>query len=88
MPADSEETLLRALRPGRDGVLLKWRQRRATFLPAVWETLSEPRWFLAELKRKAGLPADFWADDIVVHRYGTVTISGPARDYLDATLQP
>lgn len=81
--AGSEEELLGALRPGLDGLLLSWRQRRATFLPAVWDTLGDPRHFLAELKRKAGLPVDFWAGDLVVQRYGTTTISGAARDYLD-----
>jgi AMMECR1 domain-containing protein len=35
----------------------------------VWETLPEPRNFLGELKRKAGLAADFWADDIRLYRY-------------------
>lgn len=84
LPIDSEEDLLAALRPGHDGLVLSWRQRRATFLPAVWDTLSEPRRFLGELKRKAGLPADFWADDLCVQRYITTTIRGAARDHLAA----
>lgn len=51
----SEEELLAALRPREDGLLIAWGARRATFLPAVWDMLPEPRVFLAELQRKAGL---------------------------------
>ena len=56
-------------RPGRDGLTLRWRGRSATFLPQVWEQLPAPRDFLAALKRKAGLPADFWAEDVLLERY-------------------
>lgn len=79
--ASSEAQLLDALVPGRDGLLLSWRQHRATFLPAVWESLPERRDFLGELKRKAGLPAGFWAPNVVVHRYRTETCKGLARNY-------
>lgn len=57
------------LRPGIDGVILQHDWHRATFLPQVWEQLPEPRQFLANLKRKAGLAADFWADDLHLSRY-------------------
>jgi len=60
----SEADALRRLRPGIDGVILQYGRRRATFLPQVWEQLPEPREFLAHLKQKAGLPADFRADDM------------------------
>lgn len=69
---ESEAQLLTLLRPGVDGVLLEYSTRRSTFLPQVWEQLPEPREFLANLKRKAGLHTDFWADDIRLSRY-TVT---------------
>lgn len=66
------------LRPGIDGVVLAWRGRRGTFLPQVWAGLPEPRDFLQALLRKAGLHADFWADDIQLWRYG-VTVHQEAR---------
>lgn len=69
---ESETHALTLLRPGIDGVLLEYGLRRGTFLPQVWEQLPEPRAFLAHLKKKAGLPADFWADEIRLSRY-TVT---------------
>ncbi len=66
---ESETHALTLLRPGIDGVLLEYGPRRSTFLPQVWEQLPEPRAFLAHLKQKAGLPADFWADEVRLSRY-------------------
>ncbi|MDZ7652956.1 MAG: AMMECR1 domain-containing protein [Burkholderiaceae bacterium] len=42
---------------------------RGTFLPQVWENLPTPREFVAHLKRKAGLPPDFWSSDLSISRY-------------------
>jgi AmmeMemoRadiSam system protein A len=64
-----ENAALNALRPGIDGIVLTHGQRRATFLPQVWESLPEPRQFIAQLKLKAGLPADYWDDAITLARY-------------------
>jgi hypothetical protein len=65
----SEEHALASLRPGVDGVVFEYRHYRSTFLPQVWEQLPEPAEFLAYLKRKAGLPVDFWAEDVRLSRY-------------------
>jgi uncharacterized protein len=66
-----EDELLASLRPGVDGVILECGGRRATFLPQVWQQLPEPRQFLAQLKRKAGLAPDFRCDPPVkLWRYG------------------
>jgi AmmeMemoRadiSam system protein A len=59
-----EADALRRLRPGIDGVILQYGRRRATFLPQAWKQLPEPHEFMAHLKKKAGLPADLWADDL------------------------
>ncbi|HEY5635147.1 MAG TPA: AmmeMemoRadiSam system protein A [Burkholderiaceae bacterium] len=69
MPVQSEEDALAQLEPFDDGIVLVWRNRRATFLPQVWESLPQPGDFLRELKRKAGLPADFWSHEIALSRY-------------------
>lgn len=69
LPVASEAELLRALRPGIDGLVIAEGTRRATFLPAVWETLRDPAQFVAELKRKAGLPADHWSPQMRCWRY-------------------
>lgn len=67
-----EVDALAALRPHIDGVVFEYGHRRSTFLPQVWEQLPQPAGFLAHLKRKAGLPADFWDDGVRLSRY-TVT---------------
>lgn len=69
MRVRDEADLLRQLRPGIDGIVLTEGTRRGTFLPGVWEQLPEPRNFLAHLKQKAGLPADYWSPAIRVERY-------------------
>ncbi len=72
----SEQELLALLMPGQDGLVLAWRNRRATFLPKVWEALPEPRDFLHQLKIKAGLPADFWSAEIQLQQYSAVEVRG------------
>ena len=67
----SEADLLSKLRPGVDGVILSLGDRRATFLPAVWEDLPDPHIFLNHLKRKAGFSADFWDAKLKIQRYVT-----------------
>ena len=69
MPARTETDALQAIRPGIDGLIFDWRGARATLLPQVWKDLPVPRDFMVALKRKAGLPADFWAPDVRLYRY-------------------
>ncbi len=77
MEFSSEQDLLRQLRPGEDGLILACGDKRATFLPSVWESLRAPDAFLAALRRKAGLPATFWSDAIEVKRYTTESFAEP-----------
>ncbi|HWA13726.1 MAG TPA: AmmeMemoRadiSam system protein B [Burkholderiales bacterium] len=65
----SEAELLAQLKPGEDGLVLQYGGRRGTFLPQVWESLPAPADFLGELKRKAGLPRDFWHPELEAWRY-------------------
>lgn len=65
----NEAELLAMLRPGIDGIVLSEGARRGTFLPSVWEQLPDARDFLAHLKRKAGLPANYWSKSLKVERY-------------------
>lgn len=64
-----EADALRQLRPGVDGVIFSALGRRSTFLPQVWDELPEPRLFMAHLKQKAGLPAEFWSPEVELQRY-------------------
>lgn len=64
-----EAALLRTLRPGVDGVVIEYGHHRSTYLPQVWEQLPDPEKFLQSLRRKAGLPPDFWDPALRVSRY-------------------
>ena len=54
------QDLIKKLKPGIDGVIIKKRSRSATFLPQVWDQLKEPDAFLSHLCAKAGLSPDEW----------------------------
>lgn len=65
----SEADALAQLRPNVDGVVFEFGPYRSTFLPQVWEQLPDAREFMAHLKRKAGLSADFWDANVRLQRY-------------------
>ena len=67
----SREELVETLRPGVDGLVLEENGRRATYLPSVWEQLSDPERFVAELRAKAGLPREGWSSAVRLARYTT-----------------
>jgi uncharacterized protein len=67
---NSEQDLIRQIRPGIDGLILQEGARRGTFLPSVWESLPSPTDFLQHLKLKSGLPKNYWSDSLKVYRYG------------------
>ena len=75
--AEDEAQVRAALRVGTDGVVLAWGGRRATFIPQMWSHFGDAETLLAELKQKAGLPAHFWALDVVVWRYTAVIAVDP-----------
>ena len=76
----SQADALRQLCPGTDGIVLEFGAHRGTFLPQVWDQLPTPDAFMAELKRKAGLPQGFWAPGVRVFRYQVRKSSEPARE--------
>jgi AmmeMemoRadiSam system protein A len=76
MVFESEADLLAQLRPFVDGLVLQEGGLRGTFLPSVWETLPDPADFLRQLKRKAGLPQDYWSSSLRISRYSTQSIPG------------
>ena len=65
----SEADALAQLRPNVDGIVFEYGLYRSTFLPQVWENLPHPQQFLAQLKRKARVPENFWAEDVKLSRY-------------------
>jgi AmmeMemoRadiSam system protein A len=71
----SEKELLETLEPELDGLLLEAGWHRSTFLPKVWESLPEPAAFLSALKQKAGLPANYWSEEMTFYRYRSFSFS-------------
>lgn len=70
LPVQTEAELIGRLRPGEGGLVLVEGRRRATFLPSVWEQLPDPVEFVRHLKRKAGLPDDYWSPTLQFGWYG------------------
>ena len=69
----SERDAVLALRPRVDGVVLEAAGRRATYLPQVWDQLTDPLDFLRSLRAKAGLPRDHWDDGVRLSRYSVTS---------------
>jgi len=65
----NEQEALLQLQPGVDGVVFEYAHYRSTFLPQVWQQLPDVDVFMAQLKHKAGLTPDFWADQVKLSRY-------------------
>jgi len=75
----SEQALMAFLQPGVHGLVLEYGEQRATFLPKVWAQLPDKREFVAQLKEKAGLPADFWSPQIQISSYTSDSFSNLSR---------
>lgn len=75
LPAHSEAALLAALRPGVDGLQISSGNRRAVFIPAVWDQLPQPRAFLDHLRAKAGMSTHSWPHDMHAERFTAASFS-------------
>ena len=88
--AEDEDAARAQLDAGIDGVVFVWRQHRATFIPQMWDHFGDARTLVAELKLKAGVPADFWAPDAqLLHYRATIGIDpAPLRENTSAAHPP
>ena len=68
---NSEPEVLEQIRPYTDGLIFREKNRRATFLPAVWGSIPDPVMFLRQLKLKGGFTEDYWSEHVEVLRYTT-----------------
>jgi len=70
------DDLVRKLKPGKDGVILRKGAYGATFLPQVWDQIKVPEDFLSHLCAKAGLDSDEWQKgDLKVQTYSVEAFS-------------
>lgn len=76
--ARTEEELLSNLRPGLDGLVLHSREGSAVFIPVMWKQLPEPKSFLLQLKRKAGLYG--WPKDLRAQRFTAEDFSEAGKE--------
>jgi AmmeMemoRadiSam system protein A len=53
-----QQCSLDEIKPGEDGVVISQAGRKATYLPQVWEQISDRDQFFSSLCEKAGLPSD------------------------------
>jgi len=73
---ETEDQLRAVLRPHIDGLLIKAGDRRAVFLPQVWDQLPDVAAFVGHLKAKAGLGQNALPRGFQAHRF-TVAEIGP-----------
>ena len=62
---EKPEQLPQLLRPNIDGVILRYQEMRATFLPQVWEKIPNPEMFLDHLCQKMGVSSNMWRKKIL-----------------------
>ena len=73
IPFKDERDLLSKIYP--HGVIISERDRRAVYLPVVWEQLPERDVFLNSLKEKAGLPPNYFSKTLEAYKFDTINIS-------------
>ncbi len=67
----SPAELLSKITPFDNGLIIKYEEYQATFLPSVWEEIPQKEEFISRLCQKAGLEADFWKNGkLEVYIYG------------------
>ena len=67
-----ERDLLSKIYP--HGIILAEHDKRAVYLPVVWEQLPDRAVFLNSLKEKAGLPPDYFSKTIEAYKFNTKLI--------------
>lgn len=73
---NSTDELLQKLRPNIDGVILNKDMKTATFLPQVWEQISNKEDFLEQLCLKAGMEKTCYTDNsLEVYTYQALVFS-------------
>jgi AmmeMemoRadiSam system protein A len=75
--AGSREELIGALVPGCSGLVVRNNDRRATFLPKVWQSFPDAHRFVNALLGKGRMAATPWPSGLRAWVYATETTAGP-----------
>ena len=71
----NEQDVLKQIKSGKDGIVIRDGNRQGVFLPAVWEQLRDKTEFFKQLKIKAGMNPNYWNNGIKVYRFRAVEIT-------------
>ena len=77
LPATTWQEACDLIRPYEDGVIVRTAVGGALFLPQVWESFSEPRDFLEQLWKKAGLPHRYFEPDVQLSTFSVDKFAEP-----------
>lgn len=82
MAADNDKALAERLMPGRDGLTIEHRGKRAVALPRVWGNISDPLLFIAALRQRVGLEQDAWPPGMSFAKFTAESFSAPLQPLL------
>ena len=66
---NSIEDLKSKVRVGTDGIILKYKDKQATFLPQVWDDITNFEDFFSQLSKKGGFDISCLNDGALVYKY-------------------
>jgi len=66
--------LVEQISQDREGLLLKWENCSATYLPEVWEQIPDPRQFLDELLKKGHFPQAARPPELRAYHYRSILL--------------
>ncbi|MEH6628319.1 MAG: AmmeMemoRadiSam system protein A [Motiliproteus sp.] len=72
LAVSNQQQLLEALVPHVHGLWIEDGNKKATFLPQVWDNLPSPQSFVEQLKLKAGMSAGHWSDSFKCYIYTVI----------------
>ena len=72
------DELMSKITPNVDGLIVKYEDKQATFLPSVWAEIPQKEQFLALLCKKAGLDGEFYkTGKLDIYTYGAEKFEEP-----------
>ena len=74
-----EKDLLSKIYP--HGIILVEKNKRAVYLPVVWEQLPDREIFLNSLKEKAGLPSNYFSRTLEAYKFSAIYITEESIQY-------